>query len=938
MKRREEVFLEEVLGRRTTKRRHRSLLVSPKQEQCRLAVSLLPEWEMSYAQNAFNIMEETDLVSWNSILSAYLRGGSSVSVLRFFSSMLRSGLSPDQFSFATALSACARLSAVREGRRYHCHSIKLGLSSDRYCEGSLVDMYVKCGQLLDARKVFDGIPEPDVIAWTNMIAGYDQGGMPRESLALFSRMCGSGITPDRVTTVAAMAACLNLRRLEDARMLFERIPSPNDVAWNAIISGHAQNGHEAESLLFFREMRRSGVRPTRSTTGSVLSAAANLRALDEGCQVHSEAVKLGLHSNVFVGSSLINMYAKCGCLEDASRLFYSSCEKNTVTWNAMLGGLLQQNLAEEALELFLEMKGLNVGPDEVTYVAIVGVCARTENVELGRQVHSLAVKTNMESGVFLGNALIDMYAKCGDLTDAKRQLEFVAVRDIVSWNSIIVGLSRRHHNGDEEETLDVFRRMRLDNVIPDQVTYSSIISACSDLRAFDEGKQVHCLSIKANLSSNPYVGGSLVDFYAKSRELENAVSIYSLLPEKTSPSSNALMSGFVQNGGEEEAVILNITSHGRMGLQLHCCLLKSGLLCIDDEFLKASLLVMYLRAKLLQDANKLLLEIKDNKSLVIWTLIISGFSQNGYSEEALLLFREARERDLGFDEAILASVLRACADLAALDYGRMAHGIVIRTAFESHRHTGIKLIDMYSKCGDMGSCRQLFELEKHKEDVILWNSMIVGLAKNGHALEALVIFDRMRGSRMNPDDVTFLGVLAACSHAGLVDEGRKFFKSMSAEYGVTPRPQHYACMIDVLGRGGRLKEAEELIDEMPFKRDGLIWATMLAAARMHGDSERGERAAEKLMELDPNNSSPYMLLSSIYAASGDWDGAKRLRHDMRARGVKKLPGWSWIEVRKETSLFVAGDELHPNANEIYEALADLTVSMKDDDAIFGLAF
>ncbi|KAH0463191.1 hypothetical protein IEQ34_007773 [Dendrobium chrysotoxum] len=904
--------------------------------------------EPSCAQKAFNLMEKPDQISWNSILSAYLRTGSTSSVLISFTSMLQSGFSPDQFSFATALSACARLSAVMEGKKLHCYIIKAGLSCNRYCEGSLVDMYAKSGQVSDAFQVFDEISEPDIIAWTNMIAGYDQAGMAEESLRLFSRMCESGIVPDRVMMVAAMTACFSLGRLEDARSLFKQIQSPNNVAWNAVISGHAQNGHEAESLEFFRDMRRSDVRPTRSTMASILSAAANLQAIDDGFQVHTESIKLGLDSNVFVGSSLINFYIKCGFMEDARRVFNSPWEKNVVIWNAMLAGLLMHGLAEEVIDLFLEI----LDPDEVSFVSVVGACACMENVDLGRQFHSLAIKRNMEGGMFLRNAFIDMYSKCGELSDAKRQLDFVPVRDIVSWNSIIVGLV---HCNLEEEAIYMFRRMRLESVIPDQVSCSSIISACSDSGAIDEGKQMHCLSIKMNLSSNVYVGSSLIDFYGKLGEIEDADLVFLQLTEKTLPARNALINGYVQNNKEEQALIMfqemqieglnpSTITFGSilpacggpcrvtMGKLMHCYMLKSGLIC-SDNFLKANLLVMYLRSKLHEDANKLFLEIPVSKSLVIWTVVISGYSQNGFSDEALLLFQEMRMYDLGFDEAILASALGACADLAALGDGRKVHSIVIRTAFQSYKHTSIALIDMYSKCGDVESSQNLFEEVKHKEDVILWNTLIVGLAKNGYAMEALEIFYQLQQSRINPDDISFLGVLTACSHAGLIDEGRSFFKSMTNNYGIIPRAHHYACMIDLLGRAGHLKEAEELINKLPLEPNGLIWATMLAASRMHEDSERGEHAADKLTKLEPYNSSPYVLLSSIYGASGNWDGVKRLRHAMKLRGIQKVPGCSWIEVRNKTSLFIAGDKFHPNANEICQVLNDLTALMKDVDCV-----
>lgn len=860
-----------------------------------------------------------------------------------------SGASPDQFGLAIVLSACARLAALNYGRQIHCDVVKSGFESSSFCEGSLIDMYSKCDHVTDARRVFEGITNPDTISWTNMITGYARIGMFDEALQLFSTMEGSGGTPDQVTYVTVMTACVSLGRLEDARALFVQMPLPNAVAWNAIISGHAQNGHEAEALGFFKEMRSRGVKATRSTLGSVLSAAANLMALDDGRQVHSEAIRLGLDANVFVGSSLINMYAKCSCMGDARKVFNFSDERNVVMWNAMLSGHSQNGQPQEVIDLFSAMESSDFKPDEFTFVSIFNACACLEDIDLGKQLHSVVIKSNLEVSLFIVNAVVDMYAKCGELNDAKQQFKLISNRDAVSWNAMIVGLV---HNKDEEEALSTVQRMRLDGLVPDEVSLATVISACTDLQAFEEGKQIHCLSIKSHLSKNVYVGSSLIDFYAKLGEVTAAKKVFLQMPEKSVVSRNALIAGFVQNNNEEEALDLfrqlqieglepsqftfasilpacSGPSGTTMGQQVHCHTLKSGLL-FNDTFLGVSLLGMYLKSRMLDDAKRLFLDMQENNSLVLWTAIISGHAQNGYNDDALLLFQEMRSYNIRSDEVTFASVLGACADLAALGDGREIHSLIVKTGYNSYEYVSSALIDMYSKCGHVTASHQVFKELERKEDIIAWNSMIVGLAKNGCAEEALNLFQAMEKSNIMPDDITFLGILTACSHAGLVFEGRSFFDSMTSKYEITPRVDHYACLIDILGRGGFLKEAEELIDRLPFEPDCVIWATLLAACRMHGDGIRGKRAAEKLMELEPHNSSPYVLLSSIYAASGNWASAKVVREAMRERGARKSPGCSWITVGNKTSFFTAGDKFHPDAVDIYETLVDLTVLLKED--------
>ncbi|CAI0549157.1 unnamed protein product [Linum tenue] len=285
------------------------------------------------------------------------------------------------------------------------------------------------------------------------------------------------------------------------------------------------------------------------------------------------------------------------------------------------------------------------------------------------------------------------------------------------------------------------------------------------------------------------------------------------------------------------------------------------------------------------------------------------------------------------DEFTFTSILSACACLEFLEVGRQLHSVIIKNKLAPNLFVGNALVDMYAKCGDVESSMQVFEeMGGSKGNVISWNSMIVGLAKNGYAEDALRVFWDMTKNLNNvvvPDDVTFLGVLTACSHAGMVSEGRQIFNLMVNQYEIQPRIDHCACMVDLLGRWGFLEEAEEFISTFNLESDAKIWATMLGACRTHGDEGRGQRAAEKLIELEPQNSSPYVLLSNIHAASGNWDEVRSLRRSMKEKGVKKLPGCSWITVGQTTSFFVAGEISHSRAGDIGSALRDLMALMKD---------
>ena len=901
-----------------------------------------------FSLKAFNQLEKQDILAWNSVLSMYSRQGAVKQVIRCFGSLQNCGVPPNQFTYAIVLSSCARLVDIDLGKQVHCGVIKMGFEFYSFCEGSLIDMYSKCGSLVDSRKIFDAVEYPDTVSWTAMIAGYVQVGLPEEALKVFEDMQKQDLFPDQVAFVTVITACVGLGRLDDACDLFAQMPNPNVVAWNVMISGHAKRGCNIEAIIFFQNMWRTGVKSTRSTLGSVLSAIASLAALNYGLLVHAQAIKQGLNSNVFVGSSLISMYAKCEKMEAAKKVFDALDERNLVLWNTMLGGYAQNGYGNQVMKVFTEMRSCGFQPDEFSYTSILSACACLECLQMGRQLHSFIIKHNFECNLFVENALVDMYAKSGALEEARQQFESIRNKDNVSWNAIIVGYVQEEN---EDEAFIMFRRMSLDGITPDEVSLASILSACSNLQALEQGEQVHCFLVKSGLQKSLYAGSSLIDMYVKCGSIEAARNVFSCMPNRSVVSMNALIAGYVQHDFDEAIDLFHEMQNGglnpseitfaslldacngpvklNLGRQIHCLILKRGLLSGDD-LLGVSLLVMYMNSQMKTDADILFSEFQYPKSTILWTAIISAHTQNGCSEEALQFYREMRRNDAIPDQAAFASVLKACSTLASLADGRVIHSLIFHIGFDSDELTCSALVDMYAKCGEIKSSVQVFEEMGSKIDVISWNSMIVGFAKNGYAENALNIFNEMKQTQIRPDDVTFLGVLTACSHAGRVSEGREIFDIMVNTYKIAPRVDHYACMIDLLGRWGFLKEAEEFIDKLKFEPDAMIWATLLGACRIHRDDIRARRVAEKLIELEPENSSSYVLLSNIYAASGNWDEVNSVRRTMKEKGLRKFPGCSWIVVGQKTNLFVAGDKFHPSSGEIHAVLKDLISLMKKD--------
>jgi pentatricopeptide repeat protein len=290
--------------------------------------------------------------------------------------------------------------------------------------------------------------------------------------------------------------------------------------------------------------------------------------------------------------------------------------------------------------------------------------------------------------------------------------------------------------------------------------------------------------------------------------------------------------------------------------------------------------------------------------------MISGYTQRGCFVEALELFQQMRLTDVKPNSVTLTSLLPACANLAALEKGKEVHEDIIRNGFQSDIFVGNALIDMYAKCGSIDDADKMFH-KMHRRDVVSWSSMIVGYAVHGRAYDALQLFKEMQHLGTKPDYVTLVGVLSACCHAGLVDDARQYFDCMTSDYGIKPGLEHYSCMVDLLGRAGRLIEAWNIINKMPMKPDVIVWGSLLAACRVHSNVDLGEYAAERLFQLDPENAAHYVLLSNMYATVGRWDGVRKMRRMMKDRRVKKMPGCSWIGFNYRLNTFVVGSSLHP---------------------------
>ncbi|MCL7039504.1 hypothetical protein MKW94_006414 [Papaver nudicaule] len=395
---------------------------------------------------------------------------------------------------------------------------------------------------------------------------------------------------------------------------------------------------------------------------------------------------------------------------------------------------------------------------------------------------------------------------------------------------------------------------------------------------------------------------------------------------------NLLCSSGLQLKPQTYSLLLQECIHRReykKGRRLHGNMIVLGV--TPDEFLQTKLLVLYSKSGDLETAHSMF-DRNSSRNAVSWNTLIAGYVQTGKEETGLNLYYKMRSSGLLPDQFTFASVFRACSSLATLEQGKRVHGVMIKSKITDNVVVNSALMDMYFKCSNPYDARKVFD-KASERNVITWTSLIAGYGQHGRVNEVLELFHRMIDEGYKPNYVTFLAVLSACSHGGLVDEGWKYFSSMTRDFGIEPRGKHYAVMVDLLGRSGRLKEAYEFVKNAPCDEHSVIWGAFLGACRNHKDLELAKVAAKKFFEMDPENAGKYIVLSNAYAMLGLWKDAREVREGMRVSGVKKEPGCSWIEIQREVHMFLAGDKFHRKSEQVYATIKELTSILKDADYV-----
>lgn len=487
----------------------------------------------------------------------------------------------------------------------------------------------------------------------------------------------------------------------------------------------------------------------------------------------------------------------------------------------------------------------------------------------------------------------------------------------------------------------LYREMLVKGVVPDRYTVPYVLKACSHLRAIREGQQVHAYCIKMSRDANVYVVNTLLRLYAVCGMLGSVEKLFDRWPQRDLVSWTTLIQAYLRMGHPREAietffsmcitdlrpdnmlfvVVLSACSKLgdlNLGRKIHEYMDHHKVNVDSDVFLGNALVDMYLKCGGTDVARQVFNEMPV-KNVVSWNSMISGLAQQGQYKEALDVFGQMQSVGLKPDDVTLVAVLNSCANLGMLELGKWVHAYVDKNHIRADGFIGNALVDMYAKGGTVDQALRVFQAMKCK-DVYSYTAIIVGLAMHGEVERALDLFSEMSSMGIKPDEVTFVGVLSACSHAGLVEEGQRYFEAMSQVYNLEPQTEHYGCMVDLLGRAGLISEAQEFIQNMPIVPDAFVWGALLGSCKIHAKVELGESVMKKLLEVEPHKDGAYTLMSNMYSSANRWRDALKWRKAMKERNIKKTPGCSSIEVDGMVHEFRKGDKSHPNAEELYKLL------------------
>ncbi|MCE2056261.1 hypothetical protein HAX54_044360 [Datura stramonium] len=700
-------------------------------------------------------------------------------------------------TFKRLVESCINEKALHLGRKLHKKMNFLLEKVEPFIETKLLGMYSKCGSLQEAYEMFDQMRRRDLFAWSAMIGACSRDSRWSEVMELFNMMMGEGVVPD--------------------------------------------------SFLFPK----------------ILQACANCGDVETGMLIHSIAIRCGMSSEIRVNNSLLAVYAKCGLLGCAKRLFESMEMRDTVSWNSI----------------------------------IMAYCHKGDITEARRLLDLMRLE-GIEPGLITWNILIASYnqlGRCDEALEVMKEMEVNGIMpDVFTWTCLISGLAQHNRNS---QALELFREMNLNGVTPSEVTLTSTVSACASLKDLRKGRELHSLVVKLGFDGEVIVGNALVDLYSKCGKLEAARLVFDMIPEKDVYSWNSMIGGYCQAGycGKAYDLFMKMHEFEVSPNVITWNVLITGHMQNGDE---DQALDLFWRME--KDGSI-------ERDAASWNALIAGYLQNGQKDKALGIFRKMQSFGFWPNAVTILSILPACANLIGAKKVKEIHRCVLRCNLENELSVANSLIDTYSKSGGIKYSKAIFDGMSTK-DIISWNTLIAGYVLHGRSSEAIKLFHQMKEAGFKPNRGTLSSVILSYGLAKMVEEGKHVFSSMTEEYRIVPGLEHCVAMVNLYGRSGELEEAIDFIDNMTMEHDISLWGALLTASRVHGNLGLAIHAGEQLLKLDPGNVVIYQLLLQLYVLRGISEESVTVMRPRKRNHHEEFLSWSWTEINNVVHAFASGQQ------------------------------
>ncbi|KAG2569926.1 pentatricopeptide repeat-containing protein At4g13650-like [Panicum virgatum] len=637
--------------------------------------------------------------------------------------------------------------------------------------------------------------------------------------------------------------------------------------------------------------------------------------------VHGAAIRLGCIASTFLCNNILLAYLRHLVPVDARKLFDEMPRRNLVSWSILISCSARLGVLVEAFALFSDMlRGAGRGnwdrPDSFVLGGLASGCAHARDIAAGAQVHACAVQFGVDEDESVAAALVDMYAKCGWVDSSWRAFTLAPYRSVVSWTSMIACLVNQSSSEYHDTALVLFKKMLVLKIWPTNATFSCILKVFDVPELLPVGMQVHGCLLKMGTEVDIALGSALMTMYGRCGGVDEITRLACRI-RHDSFSRTSLLGAYARNGYNVEAVgvfremikeniaidqsamtsLLQVcSSFGqlRMVREVHCYALKT-FFQLDTVLLNATITV-YSRCGDITSAETVF-KLMEKKDIISWTALLTCYAQNGLAQEVLIFFRAMLRRGLGSPVFCITGVLRACSTTSNLAAGLQIHSRALKLGIDDDTSVENALVTLYASCGSVQIAWKIFDSMSNR-GIISWNALLTSFSQHGNEVAAIQLFDMMQEVGVCPDDFTFAGLLSSCSRMGHVSQGCVYFKQMKEKYNLEPKMVHYTCMVDLFARAGRFCDAIDFIDVMPCEPDQIVWEALLASCKVHGNVELGRIAARKILEIRPEDPSPYIILSSIHASVDMWDEKAWNRTVFDTQRARKDMGSSWIDAQE----------------------------------------